>query len=93
MQECHKVKAFIVGEPAANTVEFTDTIVVIRQSELKNFIVALNRAVSTWQDPPPEILLLKQKLCGDPVVPKVPSWPNPADHNTLTVLKTSVTQS
>lgn len=54
-----------------------DTVVVIQATELEGFKQALIRATAHWQDAPAEILLLKRKLCGDPIIP---TWPNPADY-------------
>ena len=77
------MKSIIVGPDQGRVVpKDKDLLIVVQEEEIENFKTALSRAVSTWQDPPPEILLLKQKLCGDPML-RVPKWPNPADHNFL----------
>jgi hypothetical protein len=52
-------------------------------SEFEAFKQALVRACAHWQDAPPEILLLKRKLCGDPILKPTISFPDPKDFNFL----------
>lgn len=83
------MQAIIVGDPSADNLS-TDQVIVIRETEMAGFKETLKRATAHWQDAPPEILLLKRKLCGDPILAK---WPNPADFNFLATPDPKPTQS
>lgn len=71
------MKSIVVGPDQGRVVpKENDLLIVLQEEEIENFKQALTRATAHWQDAPLEILLLKRKLCGDPILS---AWPNPKD--------------